>query len=64
VAAVTTEPGRARAACRMEVRGTVQGLGFRPFVYRLASRLGLDGTVRNAGGYVVVEAAGPATAVA
>jgi hydrogenase maturation protein HypF len=48
----------------MEVRGTVQGVGFRPFVYRLASRLGLDGTVRNAGGYVVVEAAGPATAVA
>jgi hydrogenase maturation protein HypF len=44
--------------CRMEVHGTVQGVGFRPYVYRLASSLGLRGTVRNAGGYVVIEAAG------
>jgi hydrogenase maturation protein HypF len=64
VAAVSTEPGQERAACRLEVRGTVQGVGFRPFVYRLARGLGLDGTVRNDGGYVVVEAAGPASAVA
>jgi hydrogenase maturation protein HypF len=48
----------------MEVRGTVQGVGFRPFVYRLARGLGLDGSVRNAGGHVVVEAAGPVAAVA
>jgi hydrogenase maturation protein HypF len=43
------------------VHGTVQGVGFRPFVYRLATSLGLDGWVRNAGGHVVVEAAGAPT---
>ncbi|MET7425913.1 carbamoyltransferase HypF [Dactylosporangium sp. NPDC005555] len=48
----------ARVAHRIEVRGTVQGVGFRPFVCRLGSGLGLDGCVRNDGGVVVVEAAG------
>ena len=47
----------------IRVRGTVQGVGFRPFVYRVASRLGLDGTVRNVGGDVLIEAAGPAAAL-
>ncbi|MFC4083919.1 carbamoyltransferase HypF [Amycolatopsis samaneae] len=46
--------GKLRA--RIEVRGTVQGVGFRPFVYRLAQRFGVDGDVCNAGGYVVIRA--------
>src|SRR4051794_13316434 len=38
--------------------GVVQGVGFRPFVWRLATELGLDGRVRNAAGRVEIEAAG------
>src|SRR6185369_2874665 len=53
----------ARSARSIHVRGTVQGVGFRPFVYRVAAGLGLDGTVRNVGGDVLIEAAGPSTAL-
>ncbi len=34
-------------ACRIRVRGIVQGVGFRPFVWRLARELELTGWVRN-----------------
>jgi hydrogenase maturation protein HypF len=40
------------------VRGTVQGVGFRPFVYRLASRNALSGWVRNSTGPVEIEVEG------
>ena len=36
-----------RAARSIRVRGVVQGVGFRPFVYRLASANGLAGWVLN-----------------
>jgi len=36
-------------SAEIAVTGIVQGVGFRPFVYRLATRLGLTGFVRNMG---------------
>ncbi|MHB1534851.1 MAG: carbamoyltransferase HypF [Acidimicrobiales bacterium] len=44
--------------------GTVQGVGFRPFVYRHAVRLGLAGFVRNDSAGVLIEVEGPTPAVA
>lgn len=44
---------------RFDLRGQVQGVGFRPFVYGLASRLGLGGFVANNGLGAVVEVEGP-----
>ena len=43
-------------ARRITIAGRVQGVGFRPFVYRLAHELGLTGGVLNASGVVEVEA--------
>ena len=43
---------------RIRVTGTVQGVGFRPFVYQLAHRLGVGGWVCNTGGGVLIEAEG------
>ena len=40
------------------VYGTVQGVGFRPFVHDLASRLALDGFVKNHAGNVLIEVEG------
>jgi hydrogenase maturation protein HypF len=44
---------------RIVVRGAVQGVGFRPFVYRLAVGLGLRGWVNNTAHGVFVEVEGP-----
>lgn len=44
---------------RVLASGVVQGVGFRPFVYRLALDLGLTGIVRNDGGAAFIEAQGP-----
>jgi hydrogenase maturation protein HypF len=49
-------PGR--AACLVTVSGLVQGVGFRPFVHRLATRHGLAGWVRNRAGEVEIELEG------
>ncbi|HEV2446182.1 MAG TPA: Sua5/YciO/YrdC/YwlC family protein, partial [Candidatus Sulfopaludibacter sp.] len=47
---------------RIQIRGTVQGVGFRPFVANLANRLGISGFVRNTEAGVEIEAEGGAVA--
>ena len=44
---------------RIEVTGVVQGVGFRPFVHRLAIEAGLDGFVGNDSTRVFIEVTGP-----
>jgi len=56
VNAATARAARRRASVRVE--GTVQGVGFRPYVYRLASELGLDGFVLNDSRGVLIEVEG------
>ncbi|HEU4383682.1 MAG TPA: carbamoyltransferase HypF [Anaeromyxobacteraceae bacterium] len=48
---------------RIEIRGTVQGVGMRPFVYRLARALGVRGRVRNDARGVTIEAFAEARAL-
>ncbi len=47
----------------MTVRGVVQGVGFRPFVFNAARRLDLAGWVRNEADTVRIEVAGSASGV-
>jgi hydrogenase maturation protein HypF len=48
---------------RARVEGTVQGVGFRPYVYRLAGELGVAGHVLNDARGVVVEVEAPSDTV-
>jgi hydrogenase maturation protein HypF len=43
---------------RIEIRGIVQGVGFRPFVYRIAKRFDMRGWVLNSSAGVVIEVEG------
>ncbi|HYG98698.1 MAG TPA: carbamoyltransferase HypF [Terriglobales bacterium] len=43
---------------RVVIRGAVQGVGFRPFVYRLAAEMGLPGWVENSSSGVFIEVEG------
>lgn len=47
-----------RERAKLIVRGAVQGVGFRPFVYRLATALNLDGWVSNSAQGVFIEVEG------
>lgn len=49
---------------RLTVEGTVQGVGFRPFVYRLAQELGLTGYVQNTPAGIIIEIEGADTPLA
>ena len=46
------------AARRIVVSGRVQGVGFRPFIYRIARAFDLNGWVRNGAGRVVIHVEG------
>ncbi|HET8668695.1 MAG TPA: carbamoyltransferase HypF [Terriglobales bacterium] len=48
----------AKRRLRVVVRGAVQGVGFRPFVYRLATGMGLSGWVINSSEGVFIEVEG------
>ena len=48
---------------QIEVSGIVQGVGFRPYVYRLATGRHLSGTIRNTAAGVTIEIQGPAETV-
>ncbi|HKK21882.1 MAG TPA: carbamoyltransferase HypF, partial [candidate division Zixibacteria bacterium] len=52
-------PTAAKLRRRLNVNGIVQGIGFRPFVYRLAKKLNLVGFVINDSDGVVIEVEGP-----
>jgi len=54
----TTMQPSLRSGARLSVRGVVQGVGFRPFVHRLAVRCGLAGWVRNSSGDVQIHVEG------
>ncbi len=51
--------GTERIRLRIFVTGIVQGVGFRPFIYRLATREGLSGYVLNNSRGVEIEVEGP-----
>ena len=57
-------PAAGRRRARARVQGTVQGVGFRPYVYRLAGELGLGGFVLNDAHGVLLEVEGSVAAVA
>lgn len=63
--AIRTDPAcDARMTGRkIRVRGIVQGVGFRPWVYRLAIEEGISGRVRNDAAGVTIEAFGTAPAL-
>jgi len=62
-APATRLSGSVAAGLRIEIRGRVQGVGFRPWVHGLAQRAALRGRVWNHAGGVTVEAFGPARAL-
>ncbi len=54
----STDSSAPMARCRLVVTGVVQGVGFRPFIHRLAGSLALSGWVLNSTEGVVIEVEG------
>ena len=51
------------ARLKLTVRGAVQGVGFRPFIYRLATSASLTGWVNNSAQGVFIEVEGTRAAL-
>ncbi len=47
-----------RTSIRITIQGIVQGVGFRPFIYNLAGKIGISGTVKNTSAGVIIDAIG------
>ena len=58
-AQITTTPDTGLVRRRLIIRGLVQGVGFRPFVARLAQGMGLSGSCGNDEMSVFIEVEGP-----
>jgi hydrogenase maturation protein HypF len=56
---LTPPPAGRAVRTRITITGVVQGVGFRPFVHRLATELGVTGFVGNDAAAVFIEAQGP-----
>ncbi len=52
------DKGQNKITKRIRVFGMIQGVGFRPLVFRLAKNHGINGTVKNTGGIVEITAQG------
>lgn len=64
MAGLALHPGGPQTVCRrLTLTGIVQGVGFRPLVYRLASAYGLEGWVRNSSRGLTIVVQGPPWAV-
>lgn len=55
---VDSAPAAGAQRMRLVLHGAVQGVGFRPFVYRLATEMGLAGWVLNSGAGLIIEVEG------
>lgn len=55
---MATFPQSAAVSRRIFLRGVVQGVGFRPFIYNLAKKLGVRGFVYNSSSGLTIEAEG------
>jgi hydrogenase maturation protein HypF len=60
---MATTPAASARRRHIDVRGIVQGVGFRPFVYKLAQSLELTGHVFNSSSGVTIEIEGPEAAI-